>query len=281
MDLGTGTIDQLHERLRGEVVTPGDAGYEDARRVYNAMIDRRPAAVVRCVDTGDVSAAVDFARENELDLAIRGGGHSVPGFGTVDDGVVIDLSGMRDVLVDPERRTARAQGGATWGAFTMPRMPMASRPPGESSPRPESAGSPSAGASATWRAVWASRGQPDLAEVVTADGQSLVASDRENEDLFWAIRGGGGNFGVVTAFEFQLHPVAEIYGGPMFFELEDAGSVLRGYREFIVDAPEAFGGFPAWQIGHRSRSSRTSGTATLCWRSWRAGRDRSTRASAS
>jgi len=247
--VGIRTIEQLRERLRGEVVTPSDAGYEDARQVYNAMIDRRPAAVVRCAETGDVSAAVDFARTSELDLAIRGGGHSVPGFGTVDDGVVIDLSGMHDVLVDPERRTARAQGGATWGAFNDATHAHGLATTGGVVSTTGVGGlTLGGGIGYLARGVGLSCDNLISAEVVTADGQSLVASDRENEDLFWAIRGGGGNFGVVTAFEFQLHPVAEIYGGPMFFELEDAGAVLRGYREFIVDAPEAFGGFPAWQI---------------------------------
>ena len=247
--MGIRTIEQLRERVRGEVVTPSDAGYEDARKVYNAMIDRRPAAVVRCAETGDVSAAVDFARTSELDLAIRGGGHSVPGFGTVDDGVVIDLSGMNAVVVDPERRTARAQGGATWGAFNEATHAHGLATTGGVVSTTGVGGlTLGGGIGYLARGVGLSCDNLISAEVVTADGQLLVASDRENEDLFWAIRGGGGNFGVVTAFEFQLHPVAEIYGGPMFFELEDAGAVLRGYREFIVDAPEAFGGFPAWQI---------------------------------
>ena len=115
--MGAETIDRLSERVSGEVITPGDAGYEEARKVFNAMIDRRPSVVVRCTSTDDVVAAVNYARENELDLAVRGGGHSVPGFGTADDAVVVDLSGMTEVQVDPEAQTARAQGGATWGMF--------------------------------------------------------------------------------------------------------------------------------------------------------------------
>ena len=266
--MGIRTIEQLRERLRGEVVTPSDAGYEDARKVYNAMIDRRPAAVVRCAETGDVSAAVDFARTSELDVAIRGGGHSVPGFGTVDDGVVIDLSGMHAVLVDPERRTARAQGGVTWGAFNDATHAHGLATTGGVVSTTGVGGlTLGGGIGYLARGVGLSCDNLISAEVVTADGQSLVASDRENEDLFWAIRGGGGNFGVVTAFEFQLHPVAEIYGGPMFFELEDAGAVLRGYREFIVDAPEAFGGFPAWQIAPPLPFIPRSGMATRSWRS--------------
>jgi FAD/FMN-containing dehydrogenase len=155
--VGIRTIEQLRERLRGEVVAPSDAGYEDACKVFNAMIDRRPAAVVRCAESGDVSAAVDFARTSELDVAIRGGGHSVPGFGTVDDGVVIDLSGMQAVLVDPERRTARAQGGTTWGAFNEATHAHGLATTGGVVSTTESVGSASAEASATWHAVSAYR----------------------------------------------------------------------------------------------------------------------------
>jgi FAD/FMN-containing dehydrogenase len=243
------TVDRLRERVRGDVVTPGDAGYEDARKVFNAMIDRRPAAVVRCAETGDVAAAVDFARENELDLAVRGGGHSVPGFGTVDDGVVIDLAGMRDVHVDPDGRTARAQGGATWGVFNDATHSHSLATTGGIVSTTGVGGLTLGGGIG-----YLSRGRglscDNLvsADVVTADGQVLVASDRENEDLFWALRGGGGNFGVVTSFEFRLHPLAEIYGGPLFFAVADAGAVLRAFRELVADAPEELGGFPAWQI---------------------------------
>jgi FAD/FMN-containing dehydrogenase len=247
--MGTQTIDQLRERVRGEVITPSDEGYEDARKVFNAMIDRRPAVVVRCTRTGDVMAAVDFARENQLDVAVRGGGHSVPGFGTVDAGVVIDLSGMRDVLVDPERQTARAQGGATWGNFNDATHAHGLATTGGIVSTTGVGGlTLGGGIGYLARGVGLSCDNLISAEVVTADGRSLQASNRVNEDLFWALRGGGGNFGVVTSFEFRLHPITDIYGGPMFFEVDDAGTVLRAFREFIVDAPEEFGGFPAWQI---------------------------------
>lgn len=146
-------IEGLRSSLRGQVITETDEGYEDARKVLNAMIERRPAVIVRCSETADVVAAVDFARENQLDVAVRGGGHSVPGFGTVDEGLVIDLAGMQSVVVDPERRTARAQGGATWGIFNDATHAHGLRPRAASSPRRASAGSPSAVASATSRAV--------------------------------------------------------------------------------------------------------------------------------
>jgi hypothetical protein len=145
-------IDQLREQVRGEVIVPDDAGYEQARRVYNAMIDRRPAVVVRCANAGDVTAAVDFAREHQLDVAVRGGQHSVPGFGTCDGGVVVDLSGMRGVRVDPAAKTARVEGGATWGTSMPPPTNSALPPPAGSSLRRVLEGSPSAAVSATWPA---------------------------------------------------------------------------------------------------------------------------------
>jgi FAD/FMN-containing dehydrogenase len=249
MVLSTQTIEQLRERVRGEVITPADEGYEDARKVYNGMFDRRPAAVVRCTQTSDVAAAVAFARESELDLAVRGGGHSVPGFGTVDEGIVVDLNGMGSVDVDPDRRTARAGGGVTWGIFNDATHAYGLATTGGVVSTTGVGGlTLGGGIGYLARGLGLSCDNLLSAEVVTADGRHLVASERENEDLFWALRGGGGNFGVVTSFEFRLHPVAEVYGGPMFFEVEDAGAVLRAFREFIADAPEEFGGFPAWQI---------------------------------
>lgn len=244
------TIAELRERVRGDVITAEDAGYEEARKVYNAMIDRRPSMVVRCAEPGDVVATVNFARENRLDLAVRsGGGHSVPGFGTVDDGVVIDLSGMRAVSVDPGSRRARAQGGATWGDFNDATHAHGLATTGGIISTTGVGGlTLGGGIGYLARGLGLSCDNLISADVVTADGRSLTASEKENEDLFWALRGGGGNFGVVTSFEFRVHPVNDIYGGPMFFELEDAGAVLRFYREFIADAPEEFGGFPAWQI---------------------------------
>jgi FAD/FMN-containing dehydrogenase len=247
--MGKPTIEQLREQVRGEVVTPDDEGYEDARKIYNAMIDRRPGVVVRSANAGDVIAAVNFARESGLDLAIRGGGHSVPGFGTVDDGVVIDLSRMRGVRVDPVNQRARAEGGATWGDFNAATHAFGlATTGGIVSTTGVSGLTLGGGIGYLSRGFGLSCDNLVSADIVTADGRFLVASERQNEDLFWAIRGGSGNFGVVTSFEFRLHPVKDIYGGPMFFELDDADTVLRFYREFISDASEQFGGFPAWQI---------------------------------
>jgi FAD/FMN-containing dehydrogenase len=242
-------IDQLRERVRGPVISPQDDGYDEARRVYNAMIDRRPAVVVRAANAGDVMAAMSFAREHGLDLAVRGGGHSVPGFGTSDGGVVIDLSGMRGVRVDPGASTARAEGGATWGDFNAATYPFGLATTGGIISTTGVAGlTLGGGIGYLARGFGLSVDNLLSADVVTADGRFLTASERENEDLFWALRGGGGNFGVVTSLEFRLHPVKDIYGGPMFFELSEVGNILRFYREYIADAPEQMGVFPAFQI---------------------------------
>ncbi|TMK16577.1 MAG: FAD-binding oxidoreductase [Actinobacteria bacterium] len=222
----TTTLDELRTQVRGDVIATDDEAYEEARHVYNAMIDRRPAMIVRAANVGDVIAAVNLARESGLDLAVRGGGHSVPGFGTCDGGVVIDLSRMRGIRVDPASATARAEGGATWGDFNAATYPFGL---------------------ATTGGIISTTGVAGLT-LGGGIGRFLVASERENDDLFWALRGGGGNFGVVTSLEFQLHPVKDIYGGPMFFELSEVENVLRFFREHIADAPEQLGAFPAFQI---------------------------------
>jgi len=247
--MATTTVEQLREQVRGETITAEDPAYEEARRVYNAMIDRRPSVIVRCAGADDVVAAVNFARESGLDLAVRGGSHSVPGFGTADDAVVIDLSRMQTVDVDPGARTARGQGGATWGAFN-----DATHAHGLATTGGIISTTGIGGLTLGGGIGYLSRGfglscdNLLSAEVVTADGRTLTASAEANENLFWALRGGGGNFGVVTSFEYRVHPVREIYGGPMLYELRDAATVLKFYRDFIRDAPEEFGGFPAWQI---------------------------------
>lgn len=216
------SIERLRERVRGPVVTPDSDGYDEARKVYNAMIDRRPAVVVQCANAGDVMAAVDCARDNELDLAVRGGGHSVPGFGTCDDGVVADLSGMRGVRVDPERRTARVDGGATWGDFDAATHAFGLATTGGIVSTTGVAGlTLGGGIGYLTRSLGLSCDNLISADVVTAEGKLLVASEQEHDDLFWAIRGGGGNFGAVTSFEFRLSPVKDIYGGPILYELED------------------------------------------------------------
>jgi FAD/FMN-containing dehydrogenase len=243
------TTDTLRERVRGDVIASEDDGYEEARRVYNAMIDKRPGVVVRAVNAGDVIAAVNFARENAVDLSVRGGGHSVPGFGTNDGGVVIDLSRMRGVRVDPATRRARAEGGATWGDYNAATGAFGLASTGGVVSTTGVGGlTLGGGIGYLTRGAGLSCDNLVSADVVTADGRLVVASQDENGDLFWALRGGGGNFGVVTSFEYRLHPVGTIYGGPIFFELDRSEDVLRFYREFIADAPEELGTFPGFQI---------------------------------
>ncbi len=243
------SVESLHEQVRGRIFTEGDEGYEEARSVYNGMIDKRPAVVIEAVDDADVIAGVRYASDGGFDLSIRGGGHSVPGFGTNDGGVVVDLQRMRGIRVDPQARTVRAQGGATWGDLDHATHPFGLHAPGGIISTTGIAGlTLGGGIGYLTRGHGLSSDNLISADVVTADGALLHASDNENEDLFWALRGGGGNFGALTNLEYQLHPVDIIYGGPMFFEVDSARDVLNLYREFIADAPEQFGGFFGWQI---------------------------------
>ncbi|MDX6346465.1 MAG: hypothetical protein QOF84_1255 [Streptomyces sp.] len=241
--------DELRESVHGVVITPGDEEYDEARKVYNAMIDRRPAAIVRVANAGDVMASVGFARGGRLDLAVRGGGHSAPGFGTCDDGLVIDFSGLRGVRVDPRSRTARVDAGATWADLNAATYAFGLAVTGGIISTTGIAGlTLGGGFGHVARGLGLTCDNLLSADVVTADGRFLVASEQENADLFWALRGGGGNFGVVTSFEYRLHPLKDIYGGPLFYELEDAGTILRFYRDFIADAPWQLSVFPGFHI---------------------------------
>jgi FAD/FMN-containing dehydrogenase len=247
--MGQYTIEDLRGRSRGPVYTQSDQGYDEARRVYNAMIDRHPRVIVQCRNAGDVMATVGFAASNQLDLAVRGGSHSVPGFGTSDDGVVADLSGMRGVRVDPVTKTARAEGGATWGDFDAATHAFGLATTGGIVSTTGVGGlTLGGGIGYLARRLGLSCDNLISADVITADGRFLIASEKENDDLFWALRGGGGNFGVVTALEFRLAPIRNVYGGPMVFELSDAPAVLAGYQELLREAPWELGGFPAFQI---------------------------------
>jgi FAD/FMN-containing dehydrogenase len=243
------TIAQLREQVRAAVLTSDDPGYDDARSVHNGMFDKRPSVVVRAEQVADVIVAVDFARDVGLDLSVKGGGHSAPGFGTNDDGVVIDLSLMRHVHVDPRTRTARAGGGATWGDFNYATNAYGLATTGGIVSTTGIGGlTLGGGIGYLTRGYGLSIDNLLSADVVTADGRVRTANKDDNPDLFWALRGGGGNFGVVTSFEFQLHPIKDVYVGLFFYELEHAGTLLRFYREFIKNADEAYGAFPAFQI---------------------------------
>jgi FAD/FMN-containing dehydrogenase len=244
------TIEALTRGVRGRVITAADADYDAARAVHNGMHDRRPRAVVQCRDAADVMLAVAAARDGGLDLAVRGGGHSVPGFGTVNDGLVIDLSPMRYVRVDPAKKVARVGGGATWGDVDHATYPFGLAAPGGVISTTGVGGlTLGGGIGYLTRSVGLSIDNVLSVDVVLADGRQVTASDYQNEDLFWALRGGGGNFGVVTSFEFQLHEVGDVVGGPMFFEVENAVAVLQCYRDYMLgDAPEQLGCLFGWQI---------------------------------
>jgi FAD/FMN-containing dehydrogenase len=243
------TLEELRAHVNGQTIVPGDAAYEDARKVYNGMIDRRPAVIVRCTDAADVMATVQFASEQGKDLSIRGGSHSVPGFGTNDGGVVIDLAPMNGVRVDPQARTVRAEGGVTWGGFNHATYAFGMATTGGIIASTGIAGlTLGGGIGYLTRAFGLSCDNLISADVVTADGRFLVASKKQNEDLFWALQGGGGNFGVVTSFEYQLHPVKDIVAGLFFFPLDRSRDVLEFYRDYIQKAPEELGMFPAFQI---------------------------------
>jgi len=245
----TPAVGQLRERVRGPIITPQDDAYDAARKVHNGMIDKRPGLIVRCVDAGDVMATVDYARESGLDLSVRGGSHSVPGFGTNDGGIVIDMSPMKSVRVDARNRTARADGGCTWGDFNHATHAYGLATTGGIVSTTGIAGlTLGGGIGYLTRGCGLSLDNLISADVVTADGRCLVASERENDDLFWAIRGGGGNFGVVTSFEYRLHPVKDVVVGIFFYPLEHTRTILETFNDFIENAPEEVGGFPAFHI---------------------------------
>ena len=265
-------LESLRAQTRGMVVGPSDPDYDTARAVRNGMIDKRPAVVVRPANAGDVMTAVRFAADNSLTVAVRGGAHSVPGFGTAEGAVVIDLSAMRGVRVDPDTRTARVEGGATWGDLNAATYPFGLATTGGIISTTGVGGlTLGGGIGYLSRGLGLSLDNLVSADVVTADGAFHLASEKDDPDLFWAIRGGGGNFGVVTSFEFRLSPVKDIYGGPIFFELDRAADLIGLYREFIADAPEQFGGFPAYQIAPplpfipEERHGTTLALMVTCW----------------
>ncbi len=240
-------IQALAAALRGPLVQPGDPSYDEARAVYNAMIDKRPALIAQCTDVADVIAAVGFAREHQMLVAIRGGGHNGPGLGSVDDGLVIDLRHMNGVRVDPETRTARVEGGALLGDLHHATEPFGlATPSGIISTTGVGGITLGGGIGHLTRQFGLAIDNLLEADVVLADGSFVTASATQHPDLFWALRGGGGNFGVVTSFLFRLHPLPRLTAGPMLWPLERSAEVLRWYREFIVNAPEDLNGFFAF-----------------------------------
>jgi len=237
-------VQELASRLRGALIRRGDAGYEQARQVYNGMIDRHPALIARCVDVADVIACVNFARDHQLALAVRGGGHNGPGLGTCDDGLVIDLSEMKGIRVDPAARTVRVEGGCTWGEVDHATHPFGlATPSGFISTTGVGGLTLGGGIGYLARSLGLTIDNLLGVDMVLADGSFVTASTKEHPDLFWAVRGGGGNFGVVTSFLFQLHPISTVYGGPMLWPFDQAADLLKFWRDFILNAPEEINGW--------------------------------------
>ncbi|MBA3497485.1 MAG: FAD-binding oxidoreductase [Gemmatimonadales bacterium] len=238
-ELDADALRKFEAALRGEVLRAGHPGYDPARALYNAMIDRHPALIVRCRESSDVLRALEFARSHHLLVAVRGGGHNVAGKALCDDGMVIDLSGMKRIQVDPAARTARAEAGLTWGEFDRETQEHGLATTGGFISTTGIAGL-TLGGGLGWLMRKHGLACDNLrsVEIVTADGQVRTADATENPDLFWAVRGGGGNFGIVTSFEYRLHPVGQMLAGVVFFPLEQAEAALRFYRDLMTTAPD-------------------------------------------
>jgi FAD/FMN-containing dehydrogenase len=237
--LDPAALNELTAAFRGELVQPGDSGYDAHRKVWNGSIDRHPALIARCAGDDDVAAAIRFARQTELPLAVRGGGHSFPGLSVCDGGVVVDMSNLTGVSVDPQARTATAQAGVLLG-----QLDTATQAHGLAVPAGIVTHTGLAGLTLGGGIGWLMRkfgltiDQLLSMRVVTANGEVVRASEDENADLFWGLRGGGGNFGVVTEFEFRLNPLGPVLAGPIFWLMEDSPKVLRFYRDWIAEAPD-------------------------------------------
>lgn len=246
-ELDDAAVQAFAAALRGKLILPSDPEYEAARRVYNGMIDRHPALIACCANVADVITAVNFARDQHLTVAIRGGGHNGGGLGTCDDGLVIDLSLMRGVRVDPAARTVRAEGGCLLGDVDHATHAFGLATPfGIMSTTGVGGLTLGGGLGHLTRACGLSIDNLLEADIVLADGRLVTASEHEHADLLWALRGGGGNFGVVTSFLFKLHPISTVYGGPMIWPIEQATEILRWYRDYIVTAPVEINGFFAF-----------------------------------
>ncbi|NPT44202.1 FAD-binding protein [Paraburkholderia sp. 1N] len=250
VSVSSSAIDELKTATRGQLLLPGDAGFDEARSIWNAMIDRNPAMILRCAGVADVRRGVAFARDNDLPLAVRGGGHNIAGTALCDDGLVIDLSSMKSVQIDPAARRAYVEPGATLGDFDHEAQAF-----GLATPLGINSTTGVAGLTLGGGFGWLSRRYGMTvdnlisADVVTADGELLHASADSHPDLFWAIRGGGGNFGVVTRFEFALHPVGPlVYGGLVVLPLDQAKSALLQYRTAVEQMPEELSVWPVVRL---------------------------------
>jgi hypothetical protein len=237
-------IEKLMENLRGQIIQATEESYEEARKVYNGMIDKRPQLIARCVDVADVITSVNFGRENNMLIAVRGGGHNAGGLGICDDGLVIDLSHLKYTRIDPKSSTVRVGGGCTWGEVDHATHPFGlAIPTGIISTTGVGGLTLGGGMGYLTRKCGLTIDNLLGADMVLADGTFVTVSAEENEDLFWAIRGGGGNFGIVTSFLFRAHPIQTVYAGPTLWEIDKTAEVLRWYREFIAEASEDLYGF--------------------------------------
>lgn len=245
-DLRTNLIEEFAGTIKGEVILPGHANYEDARQVYNAMINKRPGMIVKCMDVDDVIRAVNFGRTNKLLVAIRGGGHNGGGLGLCDEGLVIDLSGIKFVQVDAQKRTVRVGGGNLWQEVDQATHPFGlAVPAGIISTTGVGGLTLGGGIGYLARKYGLTIDNLLEADMVLADGSFVTVNDHQHADLFWAIRGGGGNFGVVTSFTFRAHPVKTVFGGPTFWPIEKTNEIMAWYHRFIQEAPDELNGFIA------------------------------------
>lgn len=253
--LNVSIVETLKANLQGQIILPENQGYEKARQVYNALIDRRPLLIIRCAGVADVISTVNFARKYELPVSIRGGGHSLAGFAVCNDGIVIDLSNLKSIRVDPQRSTARVGGGCTWGELDDATHAFGLATPGGIISTTGIGGlTLGGGIGYLTRKYGLSCDNLISVDIVTADGQFLTASSETNADLFWGVRGGGGNFGIVTSFEFKLYPVSTVLGGPVYYSVDKTREVLQFFRDYISTAPEDLNALFGFHIGPRIAS---------------------------
>ena len=245
-NLDASAVEKFASQIRGKITLPGDPGYDDTRKVYNAMIDKHPGMIVKCVDVADVIHSVNFGRENGLLVSVRGGGHNAGGLGLCDDGLVIDLSGIKFVLVDPKEKTVKVGGGNVWGEVDHATHPFGlAVPAGIISTTGVGGLTLGGGVGYLARKYGLTIDNLLEADMVLADGTFVTVNANQNADLFWAIRGGGGNFGIVTSFKFRAHPVTTVFGGPTLWPIEKTNEIMKWYHQFIQDAPEELNGFIA------------------------------------
>lgn len=248
-DLEVALIEKLATQLRGTIILPADKAYDDTRKVYNGMIDKHPGMIVKCVDVADVMHAVNFGRDNNLLVAVRGGGHNGGGLGLCDEGLVIDLSGIKFVLVNAKNKTVKVGGGNLWGEVDHATHPFGlAVPAGIISTTGVGGLTLGGGVGYLSRKYGLTIDNLLEADMVLADGSFVTVNAKENADLFWAIRGGGGNFGIVTSFTFQAHPITNVYGGPTLWPIERTQEIMAWYNKFIQDAPDELNGFIATMI---------------------------------